>query len=80
VLPVGGIKEKVVAAHRAGIKRVMLPSRNRKDFEDIPEEVREQLTFIWIERVDEAVAEALEPPAAGSPAAARAEQEAAPAS
>ena len=45
VLPVGGIKEKVVAAHRAGIKRVMLPARNRKDFEDIPEEVRQQLTL-----------------------------------
>ena len=44
VLPVGGIKEKVVAAHRAGIKRVMLPARNRKDFEDIPEEVRQQLS------------------------------------
>ena len=43
VLPVGGIKEKVVAAHRAGIKRVMLPARNRKDFDDIPEEVRQQL-------------------------------------
>ena len=43
VLPVGGIKEKVVAAHRAGIKRVMLPARNRKDFEDIPEEVRQEL-------------------------------------
>ena len=60
VLPVGGIKEKVVAAHRAGIKRVMLPARNRKDFEDIPEEVRQQLTFIWLERVDEAVSAALE--------------------
>ena len=52
VLPVGGIKEKVVAAHRAGIRRVMLPARNRKDFEDIPEEVREQLTFVWLERVE----------------------------
>jgi len=61
VLPVGGIKEKVVAAHRAGIKRVMLPARNRKDFEDIPEEVRQQLTFVWLERVDEAVSAALEP-------------------
>ena len=60
VLPVGGIKEKVVAAHRAGIRRVMLPARNRKDFEDIPEEVRQQLTFIWLERVDEAVSAALE--------------------
>jgi ATP-dependent Lon protease len=77
VLPVGGIKEKVVAAHRAGIKRVMLPSRNRKDFEDIPEEVRQQLTFLWIERVDQAVAEALEAAGAAGSLAAAAEQEAA---
>ena len=62
VLPVGGIKEKVVAAHRAGLKRVMLPARNRKDFEDIPEEVRQQLAFVWLEQVDDAVASALEPP------------------
>ena len=61
VLPVGGIKEKIIAAHRAGIKRVMLPARNRKDFEDIPEEVRRELEFIWLERVDEAIAAALEP-------------------
>jgi ATP-dependent Lon protease len=61
VLPVGGIKEKVVAAHRAGLARVMLPARNRKDFEDIPEEVRRQLSFVWLERVDDAVTEALEP-------------------
>jgi ATP-dependent Lon protease len=56
VLPVGGIKEKVVAAHRAGIKRIMLPARNRKDFEDIPEEARKQVEFIWLERLDQAVA------------------------
>ena len=61
VLPVGGIKEKVVAAHRAGIKRVMLPARNRRDFEDIPEEVRRAMGFVWLERVEEAVAAALEP-------------------
>jgi ATP-dependent Lon protease len=61
VLPVGGIKEKVVAAHRAGIKRVMLPARNRKDFEDIPEEARRELEFVWLERVDDAVASGLEP-------------------
>ena len=60
VLPVGGIKEKVIAAHRAGIKRVMLPARNRKDFEEIPEEARKQLEFVWLERVDEAVSSALE--------------------
>jgi ATP-dependent Lon protease len=61
VLPVGGIKEKVVAAHRAGIRRVMLPARNKRDFEDIPEEVRQQLTFVWLERVDDAVSSAFEP-------------------
>jgi ATP-dependent Lon protease len=69
VLPVGGIKEKVVAAHRAGIKRVMLPARNRKDFEDIPEEVRRDLAFVWLERVDEAAASALEAEPAKAPAA-----------
>jgi ATP-dependent Lon protease len=60
VLPVGGIKEKVVAASRAGLKRVMLPERNRKEFEDIPEDVRRELEFIWLERVEDAVAAALE--------------------
>jgi ATP-dependent Lon protease len=60
VLPVGGIKEKVVAAHRAGIRRVMLPARNRKDFEDIPEEARRELEFVWLERVDDAVTSGLE--------------------
>ena len=61
VLPVGGIKEKVLAAHGAGIKRVMLPARNRRDFDDIPEIARNELEFIWLERVEEAVAAALEP-------------------
>ena len=61
VLPVGGIKEKVVGAHRAGIKRIMLPARNRRDFDDIPEIARKQVEFIWLERVEEAVAAALEP-------------------
>jgi ATP-dependent Lon protease len=60
VLPVGGIKEKVVAAHRAGIKRVMLPARNRRDFDDIPEDTRKEIEFVWLERVEEAVETALE--------------------
>jgi ATP-dependent Lon protease len=60
VLPVGGIKEKVVAAAAAGIKRVMLPARNKRDYEDIPEEVRKSLEFVWLERVDDAVAAALQ--------------------
>jgi ATP-dependent Lon protease len=63
VLPVGGIKEKVVAAARAGLKRVMLPARNRKDFDDIPDDARKTLEFVWLERVDDAVAAALEPTA-----------------
>ena len=70
VLPVGGIKEKIIAAHRAGLRHIMLPARNRKDFEDIPEEVREQLTFTWLERVDEAVSAALEPAKPGGAQAA----------
>ena len=61
VLPVGGIKEKVVAAHSAGIKRVMLPARNRRDYDDIPETARREIEFIWLDRVEEAVAAALEP-------------------
>jgi ATP-dependent Lon protease len=60
VLPVGGIKEKVVAAARSGLKRVMLPSRNRKDYDDIPQSARDQLEFVWLERVDDAVANALD--------------------
>jgi ATP-dependent Lon protease len=61
VLPVGGIKEKVVAAHSAGIRRVMLPARNKRDYDDIPEIARKEVEFIWLERVEEAVAAALEP-------------------
>ena len=60
VLPVGGIKEKVVGAHRAGIRRIMLPARNRKEYDDIPEIARKEVEFIWLERVEEAVAAALE--------------------
>src|SRR5262249_7306359 len=61
VLPIGGVKEKVTAAARAGIRRVMLPARNRQDYDDIPEEARRQIEFVWLERVDDAVAAALEP-------------------
>ena len=59
VLPVGGIKEKVVAAAAAGLTRVMLPARNRRDFDDIPQGARDKLEFVWLERVDDAVAQAL---------------------
>jgi ATP-dependent Lon protease len=62
VLPVGGIKEKVLAAMLAGIKTVMLPARNRRDWDDIPEETRAALQFVWLETVDQALATALAPP------------------
>jgi ATP-dependent Lon protease len=60
VLPVGGIKEKVVAAARAGLSTVILPARNRKDYEDIPEGARDSLRFVWAERVEDVIEAALE--------------------
>jgi ATP-dependent Lon protease len=63
VMPVGGIKEKVLAAHRAGIDTVILPQRNRKDLEDVPEEIRSSMRFVFIETMDEALAHALVPAA-----------------
>ena len=60
VLPVGGIKEKTLAALRAGIRTVLLPARNRKDLVDVPEAAREKLEFVWLETVDDALAAALE--------------------
>jgi ATP-dependent Lon protease len=53
VLPVGGIKEKVLAAHRAGIRRIILPKANEKDIKDVPQEVRDELTFILVERIEQ---------------------------
>ena len=71
VLPVGGIKEKVVAAAAAGLTRVMLPARNRRDYDDIPLGARNKLEFIWLERVDDAIAAALEGTAKTTLAAAK---------
>ena len=62
VLPIGGVKEKVLAATRAGITTVLLPARNQKDLEDVPEAARKQVRFVWLEDVDDAVAAALNPP------------------
>ena len=62
VLPVGGIKEKVLAAHRAGIKRVILPERNTADLEEVPEEIRETLEFVPVSKMDAVLANALEMP------------------
>ena len=59
VLPVGGIKDKVLAAMRAGIQRVMLPARNRRDLEEVPAEAKEKLEFIFLENVDDAVRNAM---------------------
>jgi len=61
VLPIGGVKEKVLAALRAGIGTVMLPKRNQRDLEEIPEDARKQLTFVWLETVADAAAAAILP-------------------
>ena len=71
VLPVGGIKEKVLAAHRAGIREVILPSRNERDVEEVPEELRRQLSFIFVDDAEEVLRQALTPSAADVRRAAR---------
>jgi ATP-dependent Lon protease len=55
VLPIGGVKEKALAALRAGIRTILLPARNKKDIEDIPASARKQLEFIFLETVDDAL-------------------------
>ena len=64
VLPVGGIRNKVLAAVRAGITTVLLPDRNRRDYEEIPEAAREAVRFVWLKTVDDAIEAALEPASA----------------
>jgi ATP-dependent Lon protease len=59
VLPVGGIKDKVLAARRAGIRTVLLPARNEKDYDDIPEDAKKAMRFVWIADIDQALREAL---------------------
>ena len=59
VLPVGGIKEKVLAAHRAGLKTVILPQRNEPDLEDVPEEVRQELDFVLVDCIEQVIEAAL---------------------
>jgi ATP-dependent Lon protease len=61
VLPIGGVKQKVLAAHAAGLTEVVLPERNRPDIDEVPEDVRRQMTFHPVETVDEVLAIALEP-------------------
>ncbi len=70
VLPIGGLKQKVLAAHAAGLTDVILPERNRADLDDVPEEVREQMTFHPVMTIGEVLEVALEPSRAAAPAAA----------
>ena len=74
VLPVGGIKEKVLAAHRAGIKRIIMPARCEKDLVDVPEQARKELEFVFATHMEEVLKAALEenPVGRSLPAAARA--------
>jgi ATP-dependent Lon protease len=67
VLPIGGVKEKVLAAHRAGIRTVILPRRNENDLEDIPEDVRAALSFVFVDRMEEVLEAALQPRPAEPP-------------
>jgi ATP-dependent Lon protease len=75
VLPVGGIKEKLLAAHRAGIKEVLVPARNERDLEDVPRDARDQMKIHLVKRVDQVLPLVLEPipppePSPGAPSSA----------
>jgi len=61
VLPIGGVKEKVLAAVRAGITTILLPARNRRDLEDVPDSIRDNVQFVWLDTVEDAIAAALDP-------------------
>ncbi|MCB1039755.1 MAG: hypothetical protein KDA94_09545, partial [Acidimicrobiales bacterium] len=76
VLPIGGVKQKVMAAHRVGIREVILPARNEPDVDDVPTHIRDELTIRFATTVDQVVAWALEPDAT-SPAEAPTDQRAA---
>jgi ATP-dependent Lon protease len=61
VLPVGGIKEKLLAAHRMGIKKVLLPYENEKDLEDIPDKIKKKMEFVLVKSLDQVLEHALAP-------------------
>jgi len=75
VLPVGGIKEKMIAAARAGIRKVILPARNKRDLEDIPQSAKALLEFVWVEHVSEALEVALGTGAAADKAPGKVQKE-----
>ena len=60
VLPIGGIKEKVLAAHRNGLRTIILPRRNEQDLEDVPDEIKKEMKFIYVDTVDDVINSALE--------------------
>jgi len=60
ILAVGGIKEKILAAHRAGIKRVIMPERNEADLQEVPTEIREELDFVFVNHMNQVLEQALE--------------------
>ncbi|GAB4458165.1 MAG: endopeptidase La [Anaerolineales bacterium] len=62
VLPIGGVKEKVLAAHRAGLRTVILPKSNEQDLDDVPQDIKQEMKFIFVDMVDEVIDAALEPP------------------
>jgi len=66
VLPIGGLKEKVMAAHRAGLKTMIVPKKNEKDMVEIPKKILSDLKFILVEHMDEVLKEALRPAATGT--------------
>jgi ATP-dependent Lon protease len=65
VLPIGGVKQKVLGARRAGIKRVVLPAQNEPDLEDVPADARKGMTFVLVRTLDEVLDAALRPPRRG---------------
>src|SRR5512138_2598820 len=62
VLPIGGVKEKVLAAHRNGLRTIILPKRNQQDIDDVPDEIMKTMKFIFVETVDDVIQSALEQP------------------
>lgn len=61
ILPVGGVKEKIIAAHRAGVKSVILPLRNQKDMEDVPKHIQDHMSLIFTDNMEDIVLHALDP-------------------